>query len=61
MDDNQGTGNDNPKFTFAPPDRRKADVTDRERHQVAVAATVMPPESLDLTASGGGQKIHGQD
>ena len=48
----QGTDNDNPKFTFTNhPDMRKSDVSDRERHQVDVGATIMPLENLDLTAS----------
>lgn len=47
-----GTDNDNPKLTFSNhPDMRKFDVTDRERQQVDVAATFMPLETLDLTAS----------
>ena len=47
-----GTDNDNPKFTFTNhPDMRKFDVTDRERHQVDLGATIMPTQNLDLTAS----------
>ena len=47
-----GTDNDNPQFTFSNhPDMRKFDVTDRERKQVDLAATLTPFESLDLTAS----------
>jgi len=49
---NVGTDNDNPQFTFSNhPDMRKFDVTDRERQQVDLAATVTPYEALDLTAS----------
>ena len=47
-----GTDNDNPKFTFTNhPDMRKFDVTDRERQQIDLAATVTPHEIIDLTAS----------
>lgn len=47
-----GADNDNPKFTFTNhPDMRKFDVSDRERHQVDAAVTVMPLQNLDLTAS----------
>jgi MtrB/PioB family decaheme-associated outer membrane protein len=47
-----GTDNDNPKFTFANhPDTRKFDVSDRERNQFDISATVMPLQGLDLTAS----------
>jgi hypothetical protein len=48
----QGTDRDNPKFTFANhPDTRKFDVSDRERNQFNISTSVMPLESLDLTAS----------
>ena len=48
----QGTDKDNPQFTFTNhPDMRKFDVSDRERNQLDVAATVMPLDNLDLTAS----------
>lgn len=48
----QGTDNDNPKFTFTNhPDMRKFDVIDRERNQLDLAATIMPTESLNLTAA----------
>jgi hypothetical protein len=48
----QGTDNDNPKFTFANhPDTRKYDVIDRERHQLDLAASFMLTDTLDLTAS----------
>ena len=47
-----GTDNDNPQFTFTNhPDMRKFDVTDRERQQIDLAATVTPLETIDLTAS----------
>ena len=47
-----GTDNDDPKYTFSNhPDMRKFDVTDRERQQLDLAATVTPVERLDLTAS----------
>lgn len=43
---------DNPKYTFSNhPDMRKFDVIDRERNQLDLAATFMPTESLNLTAS----------
>jgi MtrB/PioB family decaheme-associated outer membrane protein len=43
---------ENPANTFSNhPDMRKFDVTDRERNQVDLAATVMPMEAMDLTAS----------
>lgn len=48
----QGTDLDNPKFTFTNhPDTRKYDVSDRERHQVDLGVTLMPVESLSLTAT----------
>ena len=47
-----GTDRDNPQFTFSNhPDMRKFDVSDRERDQFDLAATVMPMAGLDLTAS----------
>ena len=47
-----GTDRDNPQFTFSNhPDMRKFDVSDRERDQFDLAATVMPTEGLDVTAS----------
>jgi MtrB/PioB family decaheme-associated outer membrane protein len=43
---------DNPQFLFANhPDLRKFDVSDRERHQFDISATVTPVQSLDLTAA----------
>ena len=46
------TNLDNPALTFSNhPDMRKFDVSDRERNQFDLAATVMPTEGLDLTAS----------
>jgi MtrB/PioB family decaheme-associated outer membrane protein len=47
-----GTDRDNPQFTFSNhPDMRKFDVSDRERDQFDIAATVMPTAGMDLTAS----------
>ncbi len=47
-----GTDRDNPQFSFSNhPDMRKFDVSDRERDQFDLAATVMPKAGLDLTAS----------
>ena len=47
-----GTDRDNPKFSFSNhPDMRRFDVSDRERDQFDLAATVMPTAGLDLTAS----------
>jgi MtrB/PioB family decaheme-associated outer membrane protein len=46
------TNADNPAASFTNhPDMRKFDVIDRERNQFDIAATVMPLETLDLTAS----------
>jgi MtrB/PioB family decaheme-associated outer membrane protein len=46
------TNLDNPALTFSNhPDMRKFDVSDRERDQFDIAATVMPMAGLDLTAS----------
>jgi MtrB/PioB family decaheme-associated outer membrane protein len=48
---------DNPAFLFANhPDLRKFDVSDRERQQVNVSATVTPLAALDLTAAYGWRK-----
>ncbi|MHB1227020.1 MAG: MtrB/PioB family decaheme-associated outer membrane protein [Desulfurivibrionaceae bacterium] len=47
-----GADRDNPQFTFSNhPDMRKFDVSDRERDQFDLAATVMPMAGLDLTGS----------
>ncbi|MEW6595054.1 MAG: MtrB/PioB family decaheme-associated outer membrane protein [Thermodesulfobacteriota bacterium] len=47
-----GTDRDNPKYSFSNhPDMRKFDVSDRERDQFDIAATIMPMEGLDVTAS----------
>jgi len=47
-----GTDLDNPKFTFSNhPDMRKFDVSDRERDQFDLAASFMPMEMMDVTAS----------
>lgn len=47
-----GADRDNPQFTFSNhPDMRKFDVSDRERDQLDLAATVMPTAGMDLTAS----------
>lgn len=47
-----GTDRDNPQFTFSNhPDMRRFDVSDRERDQFDLAATVMPTAGMDLTAS----------
>ena len=47
-----GTNRDNPKFSFTNhPDMRKFDVADRQRNQFDVAATLMPLDILDVTAS----------
>ena len=44
--------NENPANSFSNhPDMRRLDVSDRERNQLDLAATVMPTEGLDLTAS----------
>ena len=46
------TNLDNPALTFSNhPDMRKFDVIDRERQQVDLAATIMPAQGLDFTAS----------
>lgn len=48
---------DNPAFLFANhPDLRKSDVSDRERHQIDISATVTPLAALDLTATYGWRK-----
>jgi MtrB/PioB family decaheme-associated outer membrane protein len=47
-----GTDRDNPQFSFSNhPDMRKFDVSDRERDQFDLAATVMPKAGLDITGS----------
>jgi hypothetical protein len=47
-----GTDRDNPQFSFSNhPDMRRFDVSDRERDQFDLAATVMPTAGLDLTGS----------
>lgn len=43
---------DNPKVSFSNhPDMRKFDVADRRRHEVDLAATVVPSDPISLTAS----------
>jgi MtrB/PioB family decaheme-associated outer membrane protein len=52
-----GADPDNPAFLFANhPDLRKSDVSDRERHQIDISATVTPVAALDLTATFGWRK-----
>jgi MtrB/PioB family decaheme-associated outer membrane protein len=51
-DKTASTNLDNPALTFTNhPDMRKFDVSDRERQQVDLAATIMPTERLDLSAT----------
>ena len=47
-----GVDRDNPAFAFANhPDLRKFDVSDRERNQLDISATVTPRRALDITGT----------